>query len=452
MCIINNGCRNGQIGRFLGCLRHSHKHLTALPTIHLINLINLIVLSLSGSFCTGEPVLSQLTNTRMEMVLKGTYESNDPHPWQEVYENDYVAGLGLGLPAVSPSDFRLYMDIAQIGLTNANKQASETQDNEWSFFFQERTLFCPVEQAADGSDLKSCIQQRGRENHRQLFEEGVSLRGSDVASGKYKALAIYFRRMVTSPAGAYTSANVAIDQSRNMPLFDNKDVEGRDINLYYEYSLTDDESEQDSRISPYLVRDLDINIDSGKYPYVLETRIFLKNLFMRHVIVDSTSNRLVLIGPSDWLSDHAYNDTSRPSFPSENTQRVSNQSRLGGTILMTARTYFPHNAGSLQFVAGPACTGTSTGLSYIAVLPSGETFERSRLPLAATRLTNNAEITNLPPGDYDVYKTYDRLWRTSAGEVAGRDGFPESFRMCSGDVTVTASMATSIDISGCLCP
>ena len=425
-------------------------HLFRLGFFHARSFI-LLLLVLTGFSCTDEAVLSQLLNSRMQFIFKGTYESNDPHPWAEIYMNDHVSALGAPVnSSVSVDNFRFYLDIAQIGLSSVDKQKSETTEDDWSYFFKKRTLFCPVEQALDGSDLKTCVAEEGRQNHIQLFEEGVSLQGSDVAQGSYKTMAFVVRRMITSPAGEYSSANVKNDHFPDAR-FDNRDIEGTDISRYYAYGLADDDTRQDSRVSPYLVRGLDINIDSGKHPYVLEARIFLKNLFMKHVIVNPLSlfQRRFFVGPSDWLTNHEYDRIEAPA--AENRQRVSSLQRLGGTILMTARIYFPHEAGSIQVKAGTPCAGG--GLSYIAAIPADETFDRNKLPLAATQFSRDTEnIFNLPPGDYKIYKTHDKLMRDATGEVSGKDGFPESFTMCSDNISVTASMTNSIDISSCACP
>ena len=349
--------------------------------------------------------------------------------------------------------FKFYFDIADIGFLRSEKKASETDlEDDWSFLLKKRNIFCPVEKSFNNSNLKTCINTRGKDQYNKFFTEGVSLSDSDVDEGNYKSLGVFIRRMVTSPATIYNASNNPVEiNSDNLPTFDNETVQGINILPYYSYSPQDNTSTTDPRILPLLARNLDINIDSGKHPYVLEVRIFLKNLFMKHIIVDpnlNTNRSTTLIGPSDWLIDHGYNNTTNP-----NNQSPRIQERLGGGILMTARTYFPHNAATLQIKAGTPCMAVNTGLSYIAVLPAGKAYNINTLPLASTRFSSSSEtINNLPAGNYDVYKTYDKTIKTDTGNETGKDGFPESFTHCQSNIILTNSTATSIDISSCSCP
>ena len=390
----------------------------------------------------------------MRLIFKGTYETNHPHPWREIHQNDYLSSQPQGANQPIPlDDFKLYFDFSEIAISRLDQRASEIEEDDWSPFFRTRTLLCPVDVAQDGTPLKTCREQSGLKNHNDFFEEGLRLDGEDVQEGDYKTLSIIHRRMVTSPATQYNETN---EPTPATAFFDSKEVLGYDapFNLIYSYSLEDNTNDQDSRILPFINQNLNIRIDSSKRPYTFEVRIFFKNLMMNHLIFDSSLSppRFTFVGPSDWSANHAFDDNSEP-----NDQKPVASRRLGGNILITARTYFHDDIGSLKINrTGPVCEGgpgQTNGLSYFALAPAESDFESRRLPLAATKYQESTEtIENLPTGSYDLYITYDRLMNTASGEMNGKDGFPESFRLCESQIQIAASSETETDISACVCP
>jgi hypothetical protein len=85
---------------------------------------------------------------------------------------------------------------------------------------------------------------------------------------------------------------------------------------------------------PLQRKDLSLRIVHDNEPYVMEVRVFLQNLMMVHVLQatnnasvpsDSSNAAVVYVGPADWNVNHAFND-------------LTNATRMGGSVLMTART------------------------------------------------------------------------------------------------------------------
>ena len=292
---------------------------------------------LSVASCDNQAVLSHLINTRMQLILKGTYETNNPHEWSEIYQNDSLSSQSSSInQPIDIKKFNFYFDFANIGLSTLNKQASETIDSDWSFFFRERMVLCPRSVAEDGTNLKTCQLKNGIQNLNNFFKEGLTLKTDDIAEGNYQTLSFYLRNILTSPGNRYNSLNKIIDP---LNFFDNKNIKGVNISNFYEYTLKDDTSKQDSRIVPLIDKNLNINIDASERPYTLEIRIFLKNLMMNHIWFDAQSKeRLVFIGPSDWLMNHTFDDHKEAIF-GDKKQKPENYYRLGGNILISTRKY-----------------------------------------------------------------------------------------------------------------
>ena len=202
-------------------------------------------------------------------------------------------------------------------------------------------------------------------------------------------------------------------------------------------------------------KDLSLTIVEDHEPYVLEVRIFIKNLMMVHVRQvtgnsavpsDSSNGAFVYVGPADWNINHAITDINAGGIIS------GNATRQGGAVIFTARTYQPAKVGSINM------TSAATSGEYFAVVAAGTTFTGSALQLAATAGTNTS-ITNLPAGSYDVYRTCDKFkcaststGGTCSATVAGNDGYPETVQKCGSSVVVTAGTATTVGTCSGTCP
>ena len=415
-----------------------------------INLFLLFLLTCAFHMhCTNKLVLSELVNSRLGYILKGTYESNDPHDWRsQLYLNDYV------LTSVIPSslrgniltgngdeDFKIYLDIAEIALSPLVLDNDINSDN-LNFFSLTRQLLCPTYDSARNRKLRLCEANSGIQKLNDFFEEGIKITSSDIEVADYKSVTLFPRRLVTYPSMIYTDAGGVEDSQSS---FDNDRINGFNIPEIYEFSFTDRTNEVVSRIFPLRNNEIDIRLRNTEKPFIIEVRIFLKNLMMVHIAQDGSMNadnrNHLFIGPSDWSANHRYNDTSQP-----NGEAPAAQYRLGGNLLIIARMYEPHNVSTLEVANSGSCSG---GIAYYALVPK-ETFNSNKLPLGATAFDANASIKNIPPGEYDLYVTQDDKWHTNSGEVPGEDGFPESSRLCA-SLTLGESETRQMPIN-CPCP
>lgn len=172
--------------------------------------------------CDGEPLFTDLINSNLYVVLKGTYESNNPN--------------NINLVGISATKFML--DVAEIRM-NGDKFANYRQTYSVSL-----------------SDSESFFNGTG-----------VSFKSDDVKTGKnYNQVNIYFRKML-------------FDGCNNTEVFAEEDVTGFDFNKYQILSQADYDSSNFAvnYIFPKSVNLSNTFVYDNDNEYVLEIRLFVKN-------------------------------------------------------------------------------------------------------------------------------------------------------------------------------
>jgi len=414
-------------------------------TLHFA-VFSILLVTIGSIFsCSNTPVLSELANSRLQLVFKGTYESNNPHPWKPIHSNDSLIGQPGSINTTGTpynfSDLNFYLDIADIRLATGTGLPANTKPADyWTYFTKERKLFCSTHYALLNYPLNGCIEGNGQQSLTDFFNEGYLYPTSDLEAKTYSHVAIFFRKMVVNKAIKYDAAGNITGNISTM--FDNRSVNGIDLGskiLQVKPGTSTINGITDPLISPLERTDLQITIPDTELPYVLEVRVFIKNLLMNHVIQygDGTLSGLpvTFVGPSDWNANHQFDN-------------VDNAFKMGGNMVFYARVYQPEKSGNIVITDAGVNT---TNLVYYAVMPAGTTFPTNGLPYAATSVQGAGDkITNLPEGLYDVYKTCDIQYRTAAGLAIGQDGFPEKIVSCQTGVNVQAGQNTAVTLT-CNC-
>jgi len=418
----------------------------------IICILYFLVLSSALINCTNDAVISSLINNRMNLILKGTYESNSPYSQQSIYADDGLvteaaknssSPIATDASNLSADQLKFYMDIAEIRLSTGNGLALENDPKDYyTFFARTRKLLCTDYIAKNGKPLDTCVQNNGIENLANFFEEGLTYPSSDVENGIYNHIAIYFRRLVTYPAKIYN--NTGVLSSERSSDFDNREIFGVDIEndslVSYQYGPTDDKNIISPRLFPLEQTGLEMHVFGGDNEFVLEVRIFLKNLWMKHIFKFGTTEEsfdFVFIGPSDFRQNHRYSD-------------ITEFGKLGGNIILNARIYYPDNIGHIDI--NNTGTVTCAGLYYYSLVRNNEFFDGNHIPYAATKGGATATIKNLPQGFYDLYISCDqKRYDSSNLEVAGQDGFPESFKICDNTIYVQSGVTQILNLN-CIYP
>lgn len=439
--------------------------------------LSLLILATFAN-CTGELPISDLINNTITLKVLGTYESNNPYALgftdasdaanirkDDVITAGAITGTNLtltGAPpnvvayanAIRPSDLQYYIDIAEIRLARGQgKSSSQTIADYWNQFAIDRQLMCSDYTTADGRTLANCRDQNGIGRLAEFFNGGFTYPAVDVPFNTFNHLGIYFRRFAVAPGarftadGSYFGGTEASAKNAVTAAFDNRTIYAFDIESYLQnpYGATSTEP----LMFPLQRKDLNLQVVHDNEPYVMEIRIAIHNMMMVHIAQittvagDNTSannGSFIFAGPADWNVDHKFND-------------LTNLNRMGGAMLMTARTYQPAKVGTLQM---NATFTTVTNPSYFVAVPNGTTFNpQLAMPILATAATNNT-LTNVQPGTYDVYRTCD-VTRCITTSTAGTcdatsnnpDGFPETAQLCQAGINVSTGTTSAVTTAAC---
>ncbi len=302
----------------------------------------LAVLGLAA--CSDYPVFSELGNSRLRVVIKGTFESNGPADW------DLTSPLSLrddsiddksGDTTVAPTEFML--DIAEMRL-----QGSGESDK---FAFYRETYSVPLIDAEpffDGS--------------------GVEFPCDDPYSNyQYTTLLVYIRKMIFNSATNWLfdySSGTWVQQDEPDVIFREREVYGFDFNQLQYITFWDSLRTNSNDILH--IFPLRVYFPPGGFVFdrrapetVLEVRLVVKN-FIKYFEHDynSSGNYYVMHywGLSDWLRDVKADDPV-----------------VGGNILAVARSYVPGRTAKIE--------GNATGNRFVIAIEESDTIDIYKITL-----------------------------------------------------------------------
>ena len=296
--------------------------------------IGFIILS-----CGKDPLFDELATNRIKVVLKGTYESNNPKLWSmEFPQDDSVDDYqnSSNDPNQEHEDNRMkpptrYMlDLAELRIQSENKKHVQS-------FANYRKVYS---QAMDDND--------------PFFNgNGIHYRNDDVRPDFYWAyVRMYIRKMIIDNAKEYYQLDDEVfdglgkwEYNKNLEVvFHEKDTEGLDFNqlqnkTYYDNLL---DGFDENRVFPFdiLIEDgLVFNRDDDET--VLEIRIVVKNFIKKYefdYINNDDKYHYVrhYYALSDWLRDVKDEHYAYDSLAGK--YRYYNE-YIGGNIIAIARTY-----------------------------------------------------------------------------------------------------------------
>ncbi len=368
------------------------KKFKALIAIKLLVKIILIFSVLMNTSCGEKALLWEMSTDRMEVILKGTYESEPNYVWNWSF------------PAMNSNLLEDDSVFYKTGAAGVNDVFLPTQ---FMFDIAEMRIV-----ASDGTELKFANFRQtysvGLDNFDSFFKSGILLQTDDVTPGKtYTSLKIYFRKTLFNNATQYTSADGGANWtyvSTSSAIFAENSVNGYDfassmMNTYWDTLRM--EALYVNRIFP-----LEIPI-SGGFEFsladsrtVLEVRLLIKNFIKKYEMVSYPDGVMTLThywGLSDYL------------------RRVHENELPYGHILGVARSYVPATARTTPLITKSGVNG------YIILVPSGSTdTDYFVLNDARTDTGSNVNIVNcdfpkapINPGSYigplmDYYLNYEK--------------------------------------------
>ena len=291
-----------------------------------------IFLLLSGVLgCGNKPLFDEMSESRLRVVIKGTFESNDPRGWQlgSATSDESIHDVSPIIKATS----KLMLDFAEIRLD------SFSGGNEDRFANYRETFSIPL------LDTEPFFNGMG-----------VTYECDDVKPDKtYGRVNLYIRKMIFDQAIKYYLSDSGTWSGGSLAevIFREKDMYGLDfnqlmVNTYYD-SLKEN-ADDINRVFP-----LRIPIDGGLLyekndgEVVLEIRLVFKNFIeqFEYDYYDEEGRHSLyhFWGLSDWLRD-VFED-ERP---------------LGGNLHAIARAYKPDESATI--------TGNTNGEGYVIAIPA----------------------------------------------------------------------------------
>ena len=362
--------------------------------------------------CAYEPIFTQLHDNHINLVFKGTYESNGPYKDKSIYLDDSVDGDAANTDTTNPTySLHFIYDIAEMKIGN-----SDQEDKDKHPLVSERfVIYTSYMGANDHRFLENGIDFDGTKEQFSLtiddrtktFE--TTYTNNDVYNGHFDELDVFFRKYIAQPV---TISGTETETLRDFQTVgtddDNHYLDGYDstnavIEAQTDYYGTMNgynlESFYGSYSSLFPLRiSTNITIEAKKN-YILEVRIPFRNCvsILEYDLYGDDKSEILFPGFSDIKSKLS-------TSVDEGTYDPLNHSIIGG-----ARIYEIDNVGQIA--------GTSeAGYDYVIAIPSGDDInnylERTEdtlpyLPLVATKGGSTFTLENIPPGSYDIYEVKD---------------------------------------------
>jgi hypothetical protein len=311
--------------------------------------ISLLIIVIAASIigCGKKPLFDILEEKNIDVVIKGTYESNSPRPWLPAVVDDdsmTVCPPDGGVdPATKPATYdylpsTFYMDIAEMKLDSDK-------------FANYRMLYS--DPTTDSDPLF---------NGTGVLYENNNVRPNEV----YNYLNVYFRRMIFDNASSFnasTGAFISNPQTYygstliNAFDFDVLEILSKYNTLVNNYTLLNYTFPLSVPISGNFVFD-------NTHDYVIELRIVVKNFIKRYESITTVNN--VINSTHFFAFSDLFNDVR------------SGDAYIGGNVIAGARWYIKGQTTTIK--------GTVTGPGYVIAIPSGAYLPNYNAPLPTTTL------------------------------------------------------------------
>jgi hypothetical protein len=323
------------------------------------------------------PLLTEMETNRLVVIIKGTYESNSPQPWE--YPD----------PNIPPSSGGLVQDDSVV-IVQSPPSPPDVYPTAFMLDLSELRLLDTKGHSLKFSNVRQTFAM-GLNNAEPFFNGvGVLMQNDDVPTTQYPAVMIYVRKMLFDNAIKY------IPTSTWSPLpfldsFSERLVPGFNFNQFQSHSNYDVlryESYLYNRVFPIIVSINDPTSPFGmtftkEFPVtVLEIRFVVKNFIKKFEVVNNTSSENQIFG---YVHFYAFSDWLQDVQPDETT--------LGGNLLTVARSYIPGLTGSIHGTNGTAHP------AHVIAIPHGEDIANYTIPNANLRGNNPCNMPR-PPSVY----------------------------------------------------
>ncbi len=294
--------------------------------------------------CGDQALFDELSENRVKVIIKGTYESNNPRDWVYSFPEDGSVYVDPGAPD-DENPTRFMLDIAGIKISSGKHN---------QYFANYRKIY-----------------SAGLNNTDPFFNDtGFKYENDDMRPDfLWHTLKIYFRKMIFNSAKIYEVSGFDSNEENTWDydqdfkvIFHEKETYGLNFNLLQTITYCDYLKENYNNINR--IFPLKIQFEDGfVFDYdgketVMEIRLVIKNFIKKYEYEYDTSkgvHKLVhFYALSDWLRDIDRNEVAK--------------GLMGGNLLAVARYYVPGKTATL--------TGTTSDGSarYVIAIKSSHDY------------------------------------------------------------------------------
>ncbi len=331
------------------------------------------ILLISMVNCNEDPLLTDMKTSKLIVIMKGTYESNSPMPWN--------------MPAVDMTDGSQYRTYMQDDSVYECVYVTDPLPTVFMFDAAELRLWDTQGNSYKFANYRQSIASGLNDSDPMFNGMGYALSNDDVPSKSYLYAAIYIRKMLIDssasyfarPEGWYRDVTWDIYKENAYPVYNFNSMQ-----VYSHYDTLRIERAGLNRIYPLLIPINNIQNGGSGMMYnnsgtntVLEIRLVVKNYIKKY--------EQKLYNPyeysvrhyyafSDWLNDVEINDFF-----------------IGGNVLAVARTYVPELVGRIS--------GTAPAGRHVIAIPAGANianYTLNRNPYGAAVAPSNTLRSNNP--------------------------------------------------------
>ncbi len=354
----------------------------------LVHAVAIAAVLFSSQCSDNRANFDELEKNRLYVILKGTYESNNPKPW-----------------AVPADMFGLIQDDSVDSFSASSQLASGESDEFPKIFMIDIAEMRLVDSSASDhkfSNYRQTLAFSLNNDNDILFNgTGYLMENDDVEGNVYIGLMVYLRKIVMDKAKKYdTGPDGWIFNETLRTIFAEQTLYGFPVLpgynfiqhlIYSHYDRIRLESLSLNRVFPMVIPITApyVKFDTSQEAVVLEVRFVVKNYIKKYEVdgtdVSGAINTTHFYSFSDWLYDVR-----------------AGENDLGGNIFATARMYIPGMTGA---ITGTNNTGND---SYVIAIPSGDDISEYTLPDRNNKKIDGqpGTITAFPQAD-EIFSYYE---------------------------------------------
>jgi hypothetical protein len=367
--------------------------------------------------CQGTDLFDQLNDSCVSVVVKGTFESNDPRPWvTTVINDDSIVYVNPDQVVANAYNNSVDVNSASVSSSGLPSVATQYQQFPATFMLDIAEIRADDDKFANHREVYNCSINAGlisSDTDNFFNGTGLSYTADNLTKNQtYSGLNIYLRKMAFDNSYVFNLAGGDIDPSgtnttndkaatsgfirQNTFVFNtNQNQVGFDFNIDFMWAYYDTLLE--SQMTLNRVFPVNVPISGGvvsdcSRKVVIEVRFVIKNFVKRY------ENAITDLDTTTMRSCHFFSFSDKVM-----DVRPYRAAYLGGNLLVAARSYYPDSVGTISGTVpgGAQCIVMAIPVSEIGTLDA--TYQYATIPTIAD------DYSSVFPAEYNTAISVSRL-------------------------------------------